>query len=174
MWTRRIIALLLGIMAGLFDVTVSSWFPGNVNAVRIGLPLVAVIAAFSVQERSLVAAVGIGIVADTLMPSTGFMTIRLVLIALAIHALAQGLLTNRSLPGVIALGLIALAFDRLLLTLFMFAQQLVGRPSVYETHAAFWAEALWMSFVMTGVFIIFVAFTRRFLPPLTRYIGTGR
>jgi hypothetical protein len=172
MWIRRIIALFLGIMAGLFDVTVSSWFPGNLTAIRLSLPLVALIAAFSVQERSLVAAVGIGFVADTLMPSTGFVTIRILLIALAVHALAQGLLTNRSLPGVITLGLIALVLDRSLLAIFLFAQRIVGRPPIYELHAALWAEALWMAFVITVVFLLFAAFTRRFLPPLTRHIGS--
>jgi hypothetical protein len=172
MWLRRIIALFLGIVAGLFDVTVAVWFPGNLTAIRIGLPLVALIAAFSVQERSLVAAVGVGIVADTLMPSTDFVTIRLLIIALAVHALAQRLFTNRSLPGVVALGIIALALDRTLLALYVFAQQVVGRSPILELHAALWAEALWMVFVMTVVFLLFVAFTRRFLPPLTRNIGS--
>src|SRR3989344_4852113 len=134
MRSRHIITVVLALLAGLFDATVASWFPGNLMAIRLPLPLVPVLAAFSSLERAVPAALASGIVLDVLLPSSsGFVTFRYVALALAVAALSRPILT----------------------------------------HQSFIAEALWLAACITFVFVLFAAFTRRFLPPVSRTIGLG-
>ncbi|OGL73771.1 hypothetical protein A3E39_03490 [Candidatus Uhrbacteria bacterium RIFCSPHIGHO2_12_FULL_60_25] len=174
MRSRHIITVVLALLAGLFDATVASWFPGNLMAIRLALPLVTVLAAFSSLERAVPAALASGIVLDVLLPSSsGFVTFRYVALALGVAALSRTILTNRSLMGAYALGFVALVIDRVLL----FAMNLLTRAftssAIPEIRASFIAEALWLAACITFVFVLFAAFTRRFLPPVSRTIGLG-
>lgn len=172
MWSRRAITVLLAFIAGIFDATISIWLPGEMTALRLALPFLIVLAAFSTLERAVTAAFVSGIVLDALLPSSaGVVTIRYILVALAISSLSQTLFTNRSLLGAQALGLLALALDRTLLFIFTFAVHRVAPGAIPEIRPSLWVEAVWIAVVMAAVFVLFVAFTRRFLPPLSRTLS---
>lgn len=174
MWSRRIITVALALLAGLFDATVATWFPGNLTAFRLALPFVTVLAAFSSLERAVSAALAAGVVLDVLLPSSGgFVTIRYVTLALGVAALSRTLLTNRSLMGAYALGLIALVIDRVLLVIVGTVTRAFAPGAIPEIRASFFAEALWLAACITLIFLLFAAFTRRFLPPVSRMIGAG-
>jgi hypothetical protein len=169
MWSRRVLVAFLGILAGLFDAAVSSWFPGSWIAVRVSLPLVVILAAFSSQERALTAAIAAGFVLDVFLPSFGFVTLRLAAIAFVIRALAQRFFTNRSLPGSLALGFAGIMLDRALLAGGTFlAGAWTSSVLIAEVRAGWIAEAVWMAVAMGVAFIAMAALTRRFLPPVTR------
>ena len=176
MWSRRAITVLLAFIAGIFDATVAVWLPGELSALRLALPFLTVLAAFSSLERAVTAAFVSGVVLDALAPSSaGVVTIRYILVALAVSSLSQTLFTNRSLLGAQALGLFALAFDRALLFIFSFAARRIVPDVIPEIRPSLWVEAVWIAVVMAIVFVLFAAFTRRFLPPLSRTLaGRGR
>lgn len=169
MWTRRIVTILLALIAGHWDSTIATWLPGGFEAVQISLPLVLVLAVYSTEERAVTAALVSGVVQDVLLPSnSGLVSFRYVIIALLLHALSQNVLTNRSLIGAYAMGSVAVLLDRLLLWGVEGLFRLGGRMVVEEPHTFIFAELLWMTIVMTAVFMGFAAFTRRFLPPISR------
>ncbi|HWR00061.1 MAG TPA: rod shape-determining protein MreD [Candidatus Methylomirabilis sp.] len=169
MWPRRLLTILLAFLAGVFDATVAVWLPGNLSALRLALPLVTVLAAFSSLERVASAALVSGIILDVFLPSSaGFVTIRYAVIALAISSLSQTLFTNRSLLGSQALGLFALVCDRTLQFIFSISASAVAGSVIPEVRPALWAEAVWLATCMASVFLLFVAFTKRFLPSLSR------
>lgn len=173
MWSRRIITVVLAFSAGIFDATVAVWLPGGFSALRLALPLLIVFAAFSSLERAATAALVSGVIIDALLPSSaGLVTIRFILVALAVSSLSQTLFTNRSLLGAQALGLFALALDRALLFFVSFAVRGLAPGAIPEIRPSLWVEAVWMAVVMAIVFILFVAFTRRFLPPLSRTLSS--
>lgn len=171
MWSRRILTVVFGLLAGLFDATVAVWLPGELTAIRLSLPFVAALAAFSLPERAIAAALAAGAVSDALLPAgAGLVTLRFVVVALIVSALARSLFTNRSLAGALALVLIAFLLDRALLAFasFVFVRLMGGW--LPEARAAWWAEIVWLWFVMTSVFVLFASFTRRFLPPISKGI----
>lgn len=168
MWSRRILVLIIGLLAGLFDVTVAPWLPGGLSAMRAVLPLVIISAAFSSWERCLTVAIAAGLVMDVLQPSFGLVTLRLLLVASAIRILSQTYLTNRSATGSVALGILGLVVDRILLAMVTLMRDWVGGLFIPEVHPPFLAEAIWMTVCMGGVFVMFAAFTKRFMPLLTR------
>lgn len=171
MWSRRIITVLLALFAGLFDATLAVWWPSELSAIRLSLPLVTVLAAFSVPERALTAALMAGVVSDIFQPSSAsLVTLRLVAVALAVGGLSRTLFTNRSLLGALALGLLALGLDRSLAALIVFGLSSVIKAAwLPEVRAAWWAETVWQSVCVSAVFLLFASFTKRFLPPLSRH-----
>lgn len=169
MWTRRITTVFLALFAGYWDATISPWVPGSLGAVQISLPLVLVFSAYSSEERAITAALASGVVLDVFLPSNaGLVSIRYVAIALLIRLLAQNVLTNRSLVSAYAMGAASVLLNRLLLALLEGGSALVGRATIPEPHAGILAELVWMLLCMTGVFLVFAAFTKRFLPPISR------
>jgi hypothetical protein len=166
-WYRRLLIVIAGILAALIDASISSWLPGWLGAMTFALPLVAVLAAFSSLERSITAAVATGVVLDLLLPSFGVVAVRHVLIALIIHVLAQTYVTNRSAPGSLALGLIAVAADRVLLWIVVALRGLSHEPFIPEVPPSFIAETGWTMFLMVFAFVCIAALTKRFMPLVT-------
>jgi hypothetical protein len=168
MWPRRILIACIGLLAGLFDATVAVWFGGPLAAINMALPLVVLLSAFSSLERSLTAAVAAGLVIDVLQPSFGLVTLRLLVVAGVIRAVSQAYVTNRSLIGSLALGVIGVALDRALLWLFTLVRGFSSTPFVHEVPPPLIPAIIWTSLVMLATFLIFVAFTRRFMPLISR------
>lgn len=120
------------------------------------------------------AAIASGIILDIFLPSNaGLVSIRYLLIAVAIYSLRQHILTNRSLIGVIVLGVLSVFANRILLVIIEPVQSMLGRNVIPEELSAFWAELLWMVFIMVFMFLIFAAFSRRFLPLVSRTVKSG-
>lgn len=168
MWSRRLLVFFAGCLAGLFDATVAGWLPGPLLAVRAALPFIVLLAAFSSLERTLTAAVAAGIVIDAIQPSFGLMTLRLLITGAVIRAVAERYVTNRSLAGSLALGVFGLLCDRVLLGAFTFLRGLSSVPFIPEVRLPFIAQGVWVLVVMTATFFLFAAFTRRFMPLLSR------
>jgi cell shape-determining protein MreD len=165
MWIRRIAAILAAAGFGLWDAAIASWFPEPLTAVKFGLPFVVILSVFFRQERAVTAAIACGVVMDVFLPSNaGFVSVRYVLIALALYVIRQHILTNRSLIGVAALGALAVCMNRLLLMTAEALQTLLGRSVIPEASPPFWAESLWMLLAVVSVFLVLAAFGRRFLP----------
>src|SRR3989344_6425926 len=167
MWYRRLLIVLASILAALFDVTISSWLPGSFGAIRVALPLVIVLAAFSSLERALTAAIVGGMIMDLFLPSFGAIMVRYVLIAFIIRGLAQTYVTNRSIIGSLALGIMGVITDRLLLLLAVAVRGLMPLPFIPEAHPPLFAEFFWIMIVMVLTFVLLAAFTRRFMPLVT-------
>jgi cell shape-determining protein MreD len=169
MWPRRFLVVVLGLLAGIFDVAAASWFPGMWNAVHAALPLVIVLAVFSSRERAFTAAAAAGLAQDVFLPSFGLVTLRLILVAFLIHALAQRFFSNRSLTGSLALGFAGTAVDAAALWALLIAARFWAAGSfVPEVRAGFISESVWTMMVMAAAFFAVAALTRRFLPPVTR------
>lgn len=174
MWSRRLITILIAIAFGLWDATVAPWFPGSVSAIKLTLPFVVVLAVFSRQERAVMAAIASGVILDIFLPSNaGLVSVRYLLIAVAIYSLRQHILTNRSLIGVSVLGALSVFTNRILLIIIEPVQSMLGRNVIPEEPPVFWAELLWMVFVMVFIFLLFAAFSRRFLPLVSRSTKSG-
>ncbi len=172
MWSRRIGVVFIAVLAGLWDATIAPWFPAPLDAITCTLPFVVALAAFSSRERSVMAAIAGGIVLDILLPSNGgLVSIRYVLIALGVVALAQHVFTNRSFFGVSVLGAFSVTADRLLLPLLEALQRLLGRSIIGESSAGFVAECIWMVAVLCTTFLLFIAFSKRFLPLVSRTVS---
>lgn len=169
MWSRRLSVISIAVLAGLWDATISPWFPAPLDGVTWTLPFVVMLALFSARERSVTAAIAGGIVLDVFLPSNGgLVSIRYILIALAVMTLSQHVFTNRSFFGISVLGAFSVAADRLLLPVLEAFQRLFGRTIISESSASFVAECLWMVAVLCTVFLLFIAFSKRFLPLVSR------
>lgn len=167
--------LLLALVAGIWDVAIATWFPHPLNAITVTLPLTVVLAVFSKRERALIAAIVGGLVLDLFLPSgAGLVSVRYAFIALALHALARNILTNRSFIGVSTLGLLAVLANRLLFILFGWIERLLKLATIHQSPVALLAEVVWMVFIMTGTFVLFVAFSKRFLPLVSRQQGAQK
>ncbi|MEN9558380.1 MAG: hypothetical protein RL141_749 [Candidatus Parcubacteria bacterium] len=167
-WNRRALAGAIGLAAGMVDATVTVWFPGLFSVIRFALPGALAITVFSSLDRALVAAVAAGIVMDVLQPSFGFTPIRLALVCVAVRFISQQYVTNRSLIGSVALGIVGLLIDRSILVGATWAHGFIGEAFIPEVHAPLWAEAAWVGACMAVLFLLFAAFSKRFLPFFTR------
>lgn len=169
MWLRRFFTVLIAVLFGLWDATIAPWFPGLLATVTFSLPFVTVLATFSREERAITAAIASGIMLDIFLPSNaGFVSVRYLIIAMFIFLLQQRLFTNRSLIAVSVLGAIACVSDRLLLLVFTQLQHLLGRTVIPEASSPLLAEVAWIVFVMAITFLLFAAFSKRFLPLVSR------
>ncbi len=169
MWSRRITVLCIAIIAGLWDAAIAPWFPGWTTAIRFTLPLVVVLAVFSQQERAVMAAIAGGVILDIFLPSNaGLVSIRFMLIAVAIYSLRQHIITNRSLIGVSVLGALAVFINRILLRAIECSQSVLGKAVIPEEQSVFWIELLLMLFTIVSMFLLFAAFSKRFLPLVSR------
>jgi hypothetical protein len=171
-WSRRLLTLAIAMFCGLVDATVVSWLPGNWQSIRWAFPFVVLLAIFSTRERSLVAAIGGGFMLDLFLPSSlAFVTARFMLVAFIVHVLGARLVSNRSLIGIWTLVITAFLSDRSIsFGIQVFMRQL-GTNIIPEVHAVFWAELAWLFVVVTATFIVFAAFTRRFLPSVYTHRG---
>ena len=168
MWSRRLLIVLLGLLAGWFDASVSTWLPGEWSGMRTSFALALALAMFSSRERMVTAAVASGIVLDIFLPSFSLMTLRLLLISLAVHALSERFFTSRSLWGVAVLALSGLALDRVAISIITNLRGWTGTPFVPDVQAVVWAEGLWLLVSLGVTFVLFASFTRRFFPSVTR------
>ncbi len=168
MWSRRLLILLLGLAAGWIDVGVSTWLPGEWMGIRTSLALVLMLAMFSSRERAVTAAVAAGLVLDVLLPSFSLMTLRLLLLSVAVHALSSRFFTSRSLLGASALALTGLAIDRVMIAIITSLRELGRSSFIPDVQAAVWAEGLWLLISVGVTFLIFASFTKRFFPSVTR------
>jgi membrane-bound metal-dependent hydrolase YbcI (DUF457 family) len=168
MWPRRILIILLGLFVGLCDATIVTWLGGSLSAMHLALPLVIILSAFSSLERALSAAIAAGLVMDALQPSFGFVTLRLLIVAGVIRAAAQTYVTNRSFAGSAALGIIGLALDAMVLWGVTWIRGWSSVPFVREMPVPVVPGVIWMLVVMTATFVVFAAFTRRFMPLVSR------
>lgn len=168
MWSRRILIVVIGLAAGLFDASWTGWLPAGTANIHMSLILVAILAIFSSQERVLTGAIAAGLVLDVLLPSVGFTTLRLLLVAFAIRGVSHRYLTNRSIFGSWALGLFGLALDRVLLLGITWLRGSGGGIFIPEIRAPLFVEVIWMVFGVGVAFVIYAAFTKRFMPLVIR------
>jgi len=164
MWFRRLLPVLLGILAGLFDATVSVWLPGSAAAVRFALPLVILFAAFSSPARAFLAAAAAGVVLDAFLPTFGLVMLRLLAVVGAVVGASRIYLTNRALVGSLALGAVGFVTDRVMLWAILGAQHFFGRAVIPEYRPPFVAEGMWVLLCLAAAFLLFAAFARRFVP----------
>lgn len=163
----------LALVAGLWDVGVTTWLPGPLAAVSFALPFVVLTAIFSKAERSLTVAVISGMILDIYLPSSaGFVTLRYVAIALAVRALTERLLTNRSLAGVLALSAFGVLANRALLLVLESIAGLGAAGFIPEANAPLVAELVWCFAISTMTFMMIAALTKRFLPLVSREQGS--
>lgn len=169
MRSRVFIVCLLAILVGCWDASVISWFNSPFSAMRLVLAYSMLLALFSSGYRkSLIAGFISGIVADTLLPSQGWIAIRTMLAVIVVHTLARYVFTNRSIWGICFLGSIAVCVDRLLLWIINRIPLMSGSMRTIEAHAPFWMEIIWVCVVCSVVFILIAEFSRRFHPTLSR------
>lgn len=164
MWFRRLFPLVVGLMVGLFDATVSVWFPGVFSSIRFALPFVVALAAFSSPSRALTAAVAAGVVLDAFLPTIGFATFRFVGVVAAVFAASRVYLTNRALVGSLALGAVGFVADRVM----RWGVAALGRMGdvqvIPDYSPPFLAEGGWVLLCVAVVFVARAAFARRFVP----------
>jgi hypothetical protein len=174
MWFRRPVTVIAALAFGIWDACVSTWFPGMMTAVTFSLPFVVVLSAFSVRERAITAAIASGIMLDIFLPSNaGMVSMRFLLVALAVYSLRRYVFTNRSLIGAAVLGAFAVLLNRILLLTIEPLQSFLGRSVIPESTNSFWTEFIWMLVVTGLVFVLFALFTRRFLPLVSRAAERG-
>jgi hypothetical protein len=174
MWFRRPVTVIAALAFGIWDACVSTWFPGMMTAVTFSLPFVVVLSAFSVRERAITAAIASGIMLDIFLPSNaGMVSMRFLLVALAVYSLRRYVFTNRSLIGAAVLGAFAVLLNRILLLTIEPLQSFLGRSVIPESTNPFWTEFIWMLVVTGLVFVLFALFTRRFLPLVSRAAERG-
>lgn len=170
MWFQRIWMAVIAVVAALWDATVLPWVPVVFFSGQVVLPLVVSLAMFSTLERSLIAAVVGGGLADLLLPSdAGLMSVRYACAALVVSALSRRLFTNRSLWGVCVLAVCAAGIDRACLVGIEWVHRALGSSYIPEARAGFWSECAWIVLVSVLTFLALVAFSRRFLPLISRY-----
>jgi hypothetical protein len=172
---RTFIAILVAVACGIWDASVASWFPAPFDAVRLALPAAVALAAFSTSRlRTFAVALAGGAAYDALIPSTGgFMTLRLLAVALTVNLLTSKLFTNRTIASAVVIGSAAALADRILLAAFEGAQAIFGRSIIPEARPSLAASAAWTSLVLLGFFFVFAAFGRRFLPAVSREVSVG-
>lgn len=167
--SRMVAVLVLAVLAGCWDASVISWFDSPFSAMRLSLAFSVLLTLFSSgYGKSVSVALVSGAVADLLLPSDGWMAIRMMLAVIVVHTLARHVFTNRSIWGICFLGSIAVATDRVLLWLIERVPTIHGLMRTLEVRASFWMEILWMCFVCTLAFVLIAAFSRRFHPTLSR------
>lgn len=173
---RTIFIILVAIAVGIWDACISSWLPAPLNAIRFILPLTVILSAFSTSRaRVMIAAVIAGVTFGLLAPSNaGFVFFRMVCVALVVMFLAARILTNRTLVSAAAIGGIAVVLDRVLLMGFEWLIASTGHAVYYEDRASLIASAIWVAFLMMSFFVLSAAFSRRFLPILSRVDRTSR
>jgi hypothetical protein len=166
---RYLLVVLLACAAGYWDASVISWFTVPFSAMRFVLAFSILLALFSSgYSKSIIAALVGGLVADLLLPSQGYLAIRVVIAVIVVHTLARHLFTNRSFWGICFLGSIAVCVDRGLLFIMNQLPLFSGGPRTIEAHAPIWMEIIWMCLVCSSAFLFFAAFSRRFHPTLSR------
>ena len=164
MWFRRLLPVLLGIAAGLFDLSITPWLPGPLAAMTGTLPLVVLLALFSSPKRALIGAVFAGITVDALLPTASFATLRALAVVGSILLVSRIYLTNRTLVGSLALGLVGLAADRLALMVLAAVRGFSRTPFIPELAPPWFPSLIWLELCVGIAFFVFAAFTRRFLP----------
>ena len=137
-------------------------------AIRTSLALVLMLAMFSSRERAVTGAIASGLVLDVFLPSFSLMTLRLLIVAVAVYALSSRFFTSRSLLGASALALTGLALDRVMVVLITAVRGFGSSPFVPDVQSAVWAEAIWLVAAIGVTFLLFASFTKRFFPSVTR------
>jgi cell shape-determining protein MreD len=125
--------------------------------------------------RAIAAAVLSGVTFDMLAPSNaGFLFIRMACVALAVMFLTSRIFTNRTLIAAATIGCLSAVLDRILLIGFEFVSRTVGRTVFIEDHASIVSSIVWTVLTVMTFFFISAAFSRRFLPILSRVERTSR
>lgn len=169
MRSRFIIVFILAVLAGCWDASVISWFGLPFSVMRLVLVYSMLLALFSSgYSKSIFAAFVSGLVADMLLPSQGWISLRTMLVVIVVHTLARYVFTNRSIWGICFLGSIAIFVDRIFLWVINQMPLLSGGMRTIEARGPIWMELVWMCFVCSIVFICIAAFSRRFHPTLSR------
>jgi hypothetical protein len=173
---RTALAILIAILAGVWDACVSIWLPAPLDAIRFVLPLAVVLVAFSSSKiRGPAVALAGGVAFDVLAPSNaGFMTLRIFIVALAVAALTARIFTTRSFMAAATIGIAAALIDRVLLIAFEMASTAVGRTVIMEARPSLLASTAWTALVVMAFFYAFAAFGKRFLPVVSRFDRTAR
>lgn len=162
--TRHILAVLLGLLAGVWEVAVWPFLPPFAS-IRPLLPLAVLTLIASGRSRALVTAASAGLLLDLYSVGTfDLATLRWVGLVLLLDVLARHFLTNRSIYSALALVFIGRLVERASAWLFGELSFRLGR-SVYEPHiwGSLGSMLLWDLGLVAIGFVLLAFFTRRFV-----------
>jgi hypothetical protein len=171
----RTLALLFfgGMLAGVWDASIVSWFPSPLSAFRLVLPFAIAFSLFNSRKAAILFAIVGGCALAVLLPSTGgFIPVRYALCVIIAYELSRHVFADRTLFGVSMLASIAAASDRIMQWGFEAGTRLLsGTAQTPEAGGPILAEILWFATIAVLAFISLAAFTRRFLPTISHYAG---
>lgn len=163
--SRLIAALLLGILAGLWEVGISGFLPPFLSALKPVIPVMVLFIVASNRVRALTFVLTAAAILDAYTGFTfDFSFIRYALLVFVLDLVLSQFLTNRSVYATAMLAVMARLLDWITLWLFSWIGFGLNKsPYVWQLASNWPLTLLWDMGLTALTFLLIARFTRRFL-----------
>lgn len=163
--SRLILASLLGVLAGLWEVGVSGFLPTSLAAFKPIVPIMVIFIVASTRLRALSFAVAAALILDAYTGfAYDFAIIRFALLVFSLDLVLTQFLTNRSVYATAALALMARSLDWFSVWIFSWLGFVFERsPYIWHLPSSWFMTLIWDMGLAALGFLLLARFTRRFV-----------